>query len=152
MYVLHRQQVVRTSLENAWDFIKNPRNLNEITPDDMDFVILSDLPEEMYDGLMVEYRVKIPLLGYRRWLTEIKHVRQGRSFVDEQRVGPYRLWYHTHTLEPADEGVRVIDTVHYQVPFSFLGRMAHSLFIRRMLRKIFDYREKRFVELLEESR
>ena len=46
-----------------WNFVSVPQNLNEITPPDMSFEIIGDLPERTFPGLLLEYRVKIPFLG-----------------------------------------------------------------------------------------
>ena len=94
MYVLERQQRVTASVEQAWAFLQNPANLDRITPPDLQFRIVTDVPAIMFNGLIVEYRITIPLLGTHTWVTEIKHIREGLSFVDEQRLGPYRFWYH----------------------------------------------------------
>ena len=145
---LERELIVPTTLAAAWDFIRRPANLDAITPPDLRFEIVSDVPDDMYDGLMVEYRVGIPFLGTRRWLTEIKHVRPPFAFVDEQRVGPYRLWYHQHELEEVAGGVRFLDRIHYALPWWPLGEVAHALFVRRTLARIFDYRATRLRELL----
>ena len=149
MYTLKRSVVVRTTLEAAWDFIRRPQNLNLITPDDMEFKIMSEVPEDMYNGLLVMYKVKIPVMGTQDWLTEIKHVRPHHSFVDEQRIGPYKLWYHYHEIEEVEGGVLFTDEVTYDVPFKPFGKIAHALFIRRTLDRIFAYRNERFRELLE---
>ena len=72
----------------------------------------------------MEYEVKVPVLGWTPWLTEIKYVNEGYSFMDEQRVGPYKLWMHTHRLEEADHGTKMTDEIIYQVPFwDFLDRL-----------------------------
>jgi ligand-binding SRPBCC domain-containing protein len=148
MHTLDREQIVQTTLEDAWDFIQNPYNLNLITPRDMEFTIVNDVPVEMENGLLIEYRVKIPLLGRQKWLTEIKHIQPGKSFVDEQRIGPYRFWYHHHEIQAVDEGVRFIDRVTYQVPFGLLGELVNALFIRRTLERIFNHRREMFTTLL----
>ena len=129
MYTLETELVVKTTRERAWEFIRNPGNLNRITPDDMDFKIVSDLPEEMYEGMLVEYRVNIPLLGKTTWVSELKNIQPLHSFVDEQKIGPYRFWHHYHGIEQAPDGVRLIDRVSYLPPFGPLGRLAKTLFI-----------------------
>jgi ligand-binding SRPBCC domain-containing protein len=92
--------------------------------------------------------VKLPVLGLQPWLSELKHIREGCSFVDEQKIGPYKLWYHYHGIEEVPEGVRFVDRIAYEVPFGIIGRIAHGLFIKRTLERIFDYREQRLKELL----
>lgn len=147
MHSLHREQTISTSLEEAWAFLSNPYNLSKITPPEMGFQVLGEIPEEIYNGLLISYRVKVPYLGNQLWVSEIKHVRPRRAFVDEQRVGPYRFWYHYHEINQVDEGVQFIDQVSYQLPFGPLGRAAQVLFVRRSLREIFDYRKEVFSSL-----
>ncbi|MBN2644992.1 MAG: SRPBCC family protein [Desulfuromonadaceae bacterium] len=147
MYRLERDIELAVSAEDLWQFVATPGNLNAITPPELHFEILTSVPERMYNGLMILYRVRVPLLGRTDWLTEIKHIRPGLSFVDEQRRGPYRLWYHYHeicALGPARS--RMIDRVDYQLPFGPLGRMVHRALIGRTLERIFDYRSQALVE------
>ena len=151
MYTLKRSIVVNTTLEEAWDFISRPQNLNLITPDDMEFKILSEVPEEMYNGLIIKYLVKIPLMGSQEWVSEIKHIRDYHSFVDEQRIGPYQLWYHYHEIRQVEGGIQFVDEVNYEVPYGIFGKIAHGVFIGRTLDRIFNYRNERFKELLDRS-
>jgi ligand-binding SRPBCC domain-containing protein len=140
---------INASLDDVWDFISSPRNLKLITPEYMGFDITTkDLPEKMYPGMMIGYKVK-PLLGIpTTWVTEITHVREGQYFVDEQRVGPYTIWHHEHFIEPINGGVLMKDIVSYKPPFGILGSIANRLVIRKKLEEIFEYRsvaiEKKF--------
>ena len=128
-------------MEDIWDFISSPRNLKEITPDYMGFNITSkDLPEKMYEGMIISYLVS-PVFGIKtNWVTEITHVRDLQYFVDEQRVGPYSIWHHQHFIESISNGVLMRDIVSYEPPFGFLGAIANSLMIKGKLQEIFDYR------------
>ena len=141
VYRLSEKQHIPYSLDDVWGFISNPGNLSRITPDSMGFSIKTpELPEKMYPGMMISYRVK-PLLGIPvTWVTEITHVKEKHYFVDEQRIGPYTLWHHEHFLEPSGDGVLMRDIVTYKLPLGFLGKLAHGLFVRKKLRHIFDYR------------
>ena len=147
MYELSQEQTLNASVDTLWDFISTPKNLNEITPPDMSFQIKSDLPKKMYNGLIVSYLVKIPLLGKTKWVSEIKHVREGVSFVDEQRIGPYKFWFHHHEIEQKGNKTIMRDVVHYEVPFGPFGKIDHSLFVRPMLERIFNYRLQKMDEL-----
>jgi len=148
MHVLEREIFLNQTLENVWQFMATPTNLNELTPPELNFRIISELPEEMYNGMIIEYRIRIPWFGHWRWLTEIKHIREGEYFVDEQRIGPYRLWYHEHRIEAVDENhTRMIDRVSYCLPFGILGILVHELWVKKMLHNIFAYRSARLSEL-----
>ena len=147
MHLLRQTQILSVSREKLWDFISVPQNLNEITPPKMAFKIVGELPKSAYAGLLLEYKVKIPVLGWTSWLTEIKYVTDGYSFMDEQRVGPYKLWLHKHTLEDVEGGTKMTDEIHYQMPFGPLGDIAHVLFVKRTLKQIFDYRREKLDEI-----
>ena len=147
MYSLHREQIVDTSIKKAWEFVSNPFNLNAITPTELNFRIISDLPDKMFNGLVINYKIYIPILGYQEWVTEIKHISAPYSFVDEQRIGPFKFWYHYHAFEEVKDGINFIDNVYYDVPFSFLGRIVHRFFVIKMLTRIFDYRREKLTEI-----
>ena len=148
MYTLETELTVQAGLQETWDFLENPANLNSITPPDLHFEIISEVPEVMFDGLIIEYRIKIPFLGRQKWIAEIKHIRDKHSFVDEQRLGPYRFWYHYHEITETKHGVRVIDKVCYAVPFGPFGRLVHLVYIRKTLERIFAYRKIKLAEIL----
>lgn len=152
IHELYREQTVATDLDTAWEFIRSPRNLDRITPDDMSFEIISPLPETMFNGLLIEYRVGIPFLGKQTWLTELKHIRERHSFVDEQRAGPYRFWFHYHEITETEGGVRFIDRVTYVMPFGPIGEIARAVFVKRQLASVFDYRHDALERLLGGSR
>ena len=60
--------------------------------------------------------------------------------MDEQRNGPNRLWRHLHRFTETSQGVAMIDQVHYAMPFGPLGALARSLFVKRRLDTIFNFR------------
>lgn len=148
IHQLCREQTIATDLETAWDFIRSPQNLDLITPDDMAFEIVSDLPEQMYNGLLIEYLVGIPLIGKQSWLTELKHIRERHSFVDEQLIGPYKLWYHYHEITEVEGGVRFVDQVNYVMPFGPFGAIARAVYVKNELNRVFDFREKAMIRHL----
>jgi ligand-binding SRPBCC domain-containing protein len=55
-------------------------------------------------------------------------------FVDEQRRGPFRHWFHEHNFTPLANGeTEMIDIVRFQSPFGLLGYLADSLVLGRYL-------------------
>lgn len=148
MQTLFRQQQLNVSPEQLWEFVATPANLNLLTPPELQFEFRSELPATMTDGLLLLYQIRIPLFGRHRWLTEIKHLRPGASFVDEQRLGPYRFWYHYHEVAADPEGGSLmLDRVSYQLPFGPLGNLVDRLLVRGMLERIFDFRTDKLREL-----
>ena len=142
-YQLHREQLIKTTAEILWDFIAAPQNLKKITPPYMGFYIRTpNLPEKIYEGMIISYIVR-PLLGIKtQWVTEITHIRENEYFVDEQRIGPYAFWHHQHHIIPQQNGVLMKDIVSYKPPFGILGSLANKLIIKNKLNEIFDYRTK----------
>lgn len=143
VYELKTVQIIPTSLENAWSFFSSPANLKKITPEYLDFKILSDMGNgKMYAGQIINYTVK-PVLGIPlRWTTEITHVEDQKYFVDEQKFGPYAMWHHKHFFEETSEGVQMTDIVHYAMPWWQFGFIMHPLFVKKKLQEIFSYRFK----------
>ena len=141
IHVLKQVQFLPIDINEAWAFFCRPENLNEITPSDLSFDILTELPPKVYPGLMIRYKVS-PFKGVKfDWLTEITHVNEPHFFVDEQRRGPYALWHHEHHFRSVDGGVEMTDIVHYKLPFGIIGNLFHGLLVAPKLKLIFDYRK-----------
>ncbi|MCX8104818.1 MAG: SRPBCC family protein [Ignavibacterium album] len=142
IYQLKSSQILPVSLSEAWKFFSDPKNLSKITPNWLNFEITSSLPNRMYAGMIVSYKVR-PILNIpQTWITEITHVDEPFYFVDEQRFGPYKMWHHEHIFtEIPDVGVEMQDLVTYMIPFGWLGRIANSLFVRKRVLEIFQYRK-----------
>ena len=141
IYRLRREQLLPAPPEKIWHFFSDAGNLRNITPKHMGFNVTSGtLPQEVYPGQIITYTVSpilsIPLF----WMTEITAVEKNRFFVDEQRRGPYSLWHHQHLFEARADGTLMTDLVHYELPFGPLGTLAHALFVKAQLQKIFDFR------------
>jgi len=147
LYQFQAKQNVPISLERAWDFLSDPKNLKIITPPEMGFHILSGADRPMYPGQITHYLVS-PLKGVKtQWVTEITHVVDKQFFVDEQRFGPYKFWHHKHFLKSIEGGVVMEDIVHYKLPMGFVGTIAHGLFVRKKLETIFEFRRNKLIEL-----
>jgi len=142
LHQLQQEQFLPIPLEEAWEFFSAPGNLNEITPPDLGFQVTHLDGERMYEGQIITYRVKLAPGLWIPWITEIKAIDEGRSFIDEQRFGPYKFWHHRHSFEAAEGGVLMRDNVYYGLGFGPFGGLAHSLFVRRKLLWIFESRRK----------
>ncbi|MBN1299673.1 MAG: SRPBCC family protein [Melioribacteraceae bacterium] len=140
IFELKQTQHLSIPLDEAWSFFSNPRNLDEITPPFLKFKIKSSIDNSMYEGQIINYSIKILPGIFQNWVTEIKSVRKGEFFIDEQRFGPYKFWHHKHIFKPESNGVVMTDHIHYSLPFGIIGLLAHILFVKRRLKQIFDYR------------
>ena len=141
-YRLQRTQHLPVSCEHAWLFFSSPLNLPAITPRWLNLAPIGTLPDHMFPGMVIRYRVT-PLFGIPvTWISEITHVDPPHFFVDEQLLGPYRKWHHQHHFRPVCGGVEMTDTIAYCLKYGFLGSLLHRLFVRKRLEEIFDFREK----------
>ena len=138
LYELRTRTVVDAPLKETFAFFSKAENLGAITPAAMKFSIQGKVPP-MAQGATIDYRVRIGPLPVR-WRTRITKWDPGRSFVDRQEAGPYRLWWHEHTFQ-SDGGRTVMeDRVYYAPPLGILGRLANRVFIGPTLKKVFQYR------------
>lgn len=152
VYTLEKEQVVNCDIETCWEFFSKPVNLKEITPDYMGFDIVSGGEGDMYEGQVIQYKVS-PLLGIKQtWLTEITHVKHQSFFVDEQRIGPYKIWHHQHVFLPQQDGtVLMKDIVTYALPLLPFSGLLHLYIVKKKLEEIFSYRFKRVESLFNKK-
>lgn len=135
--------LVPQNIDKVWDFFSRPENLNEITPDDMKFQFLTDTKgKKMYEGMIIRYKVSpLPLMKFN-WVTEITKISEKEYFVDEQRIGPYRMWHHEHHFRKIDDNTTEMkDILTYDVGKGILGPILDKLFIGKKVDGIFDFRE-----------
>jgi ligand-binding SRPBCC domain-containing protein len=147
LFRLERSIVLPLSIDEAWSFFSDPRNLIKITPPKMNLVPTSPLPDGMYPGLVVTYGVRIAPAVSMNWVTEITHVEAPHYFVDEQRFGPYKFWHHRHAFEPCDQGVVAKDLIHYGLYGGIFSGIVNALAVRSQLEGIFDYRTQVLTDL-----
>ncbi|MEI7844819.1 MAG: SRPBCC family protein [Chloroflexota bacterium] len=152
VHKLNRDQFIPESLENVWSYFCDPYNLNEMTPPDMNFEIITNPLVKMFEGQMIEYRVEF-IKGLRSiWITEIAHVLEKSYFVDEQRIGPYRFWYHQHFFESVTGGTRMVDDVTYSIGYGLAGKIMNDVWIKNKLEYIFNFRAKKINVMFQENR
>ena len=148
IHVLERAQRVELPPELAFDFYGDADNLEPLTPPWLRFEVTTPMPIEMGAGTLLDYRLRLHGVPVR-WRTRIETWERPHGFVDTQVRGPYSLWEHTHRFESDGEGATVIrDRVRYAIPYGPLGSLAHALFVRRDLARIFDYRQEAVAERL----
>jgi ligand-binding SRPBCC domain-containing protein len=150
IYTLHKTQRLPISLDSAWEFLSNPKNLKVITPDYMSFNIVSNIDRPLYTGQIIQYIVT-PLLGIKtQWVSEITHIEEKKYFVDEQMYGPYALWHHKHFVKEIPGGVELEDIIDYKVPLGWLGQLVHPFLVKPKLEEIFKYRQEKLLKLFGE--
>jgi len=152
MYQYTTEQFLPVSISKAWDFFSSPKNLSLITPPEMHFKILTRLEDyTIFEGMHIDYIVK-PVLGIPfRWKTEIGKTLPFNYFVDKQLSGPYSSWEHQHTFIEKNGGVLMKDEISYKMPLGYMGIIAHKLFVRRKIERIFNYRRNMLNKIFSEN-
>jgi hypothetical protein len=141
IHALKREQLIRRPIGEVFEFFSRPENLALLTPSSLAFQMITPVPILMKEGAVIDYTIRVagfPL----RWTTLITEFQPNSRFVDLQLRGPYSYWHHTHMFLQTPDGTLVTDEVRYALPFGVLGFLAHTLFVRQMLRTIFEYRNK----------
>ena len=141
IYQLKAKQKLAIPLEDAWNFFSDPRNLPKITPTWLNLKITSDLPDKMYEGMIITYKV-YPFAGIpSNWVTEITQLKEKKFFIDEQRFGPYKFWHHQHHFKEVNDGIEMEDIISYALPLDPFSRPINSLFVGKKVEEIFKFRE-----------
>lgn len=140
------EQWLPLPLEQVFPFFSDAHNLERITPEFLSFQVRGVNTDEMRDGTVIDYRLRlhgIPL----RWRSVIEGWSPDRRFVDRQMRGPYAQWIHTHEFEPHAGGTVVRDKIRYALPLSPLSDLVASRIVERDLDQIFDFRRRKLAEL-----
>jgi ligand-binding SRPBCC domain-containing protein len=142
-YELKAAVTLEYSREQLFEFFSDAFQLEQITPAWLNFQILTPPPIQIQEGTLIDYSIRLHGIPVR-WRTEIASWQPPFAFVDRQLKGPYRLWEHLHTFETVDEGTLAVDRVRYRV---FGGGLIHRLFVKNDLKTIFEFRQRRMLEL-----
>lgn len=152
IYRLRRSQKFNLTKEQAWEFFSDPKNLELITPKSLKLKIKNRLPRYIHPGLLIILNIK-PLFGIpMTWVTEVTYEEEPVFFIDQQRIGPFKFWHHQHMFTETYNGIEMEDVVYYSMKFRMLGRIIHSLFIKRKLKKIFDYKEQILNQVINQGK
>lgn len=138
------ETLVPAPLEATFAFFADASNLQRLTPQWVQFSIVTPLPIVMRAELEIDYWIRlhgVPLA----WTSRIDVWEPGHRFVDRQIAGPYLWWRHEHRFETAGDATRVIDQVEYVPRAAWMtARM-----VRRDVERIFRYRQDRLPQIFQ---
>jgi ligand-binding SRPBCC domain-containing protein len=140
--------MIPRSRTETFAFFAKAENLQRLTPKSLKFKIHSALPIDMHAGTLIDYQLALFGIPFR-WRTRIEEFEPESRFVDVQLAGPYRYWRHLHEFQEVPGGTMVHDCVDYELPLGPLGDLAHTLFVRRQLKHIFDFRHQALLAIFQ---
>ena len=120
---------------------EEPGALERLTPP-WEPVEIEQRPPGIRDGDRGILRVRLGPFKIR-WVLEHRDYIEGRQFRDVQISGPFRAWQHTHSFTPDGPQASMLeDRIEYTLPMGFLGALFGNWFVRRKLRRLFEYRHR----------
>jgi ligand-binding SRPBCC domain-containing protein len=133
---LEAVQLLAQSRDRVFELFSDAHQLEKLTPQWLKFSVITPAPIKIEAGTVIDYRLKLHGIPMG-WQSLISAWEPPLRFVDRQTRGPYRRWHHEHIFESVDGGTLCRDIIDYDV---LGGRMAHALFVRPDLLKIFAFR------------
>lgn len=143
IFELNSEVEVPRRTVDIFPFFSDAFNLERLTPPWLRFQVVTPGPIRMQEGTRIEYRLRLRGVPIR-WISEITSWEPPHRFVDRQVKGPYRLWVHEHRFSDSEQGAICEDTVRYAV---WGGAVVNWLAVGRDVKRIFDYRQERLLEI-----
>lgn len=134
----HRSLIQDVTAEAVLKWHEHPNAFQRLTPPPVFIQVhRRDMPS-IRDG-EVEFTMwmgPIPV----RWHARHEAGPIETSFVDCQVQGPLAAWEHTHTMQPVEGGVELIDHIEIEHPRGWRGLFTRLAFNGVALRGLFIYR------------
>lgn len=138
-YLFEAELLIPAPVEKVFEFFSDAQNLERITPEILNFKIVTPLPIRMQKGTLIDYKIKIRGVP-AKWKTLIDAWEPPFLFIDSQINGPYKMWQHTHSFKTVEGGTLMKDSVRYSLPFGIFGQLVHPFLVRPDVEKIFRHR------------
>lgn len=128
------------SVDECFKFFCDEKNLESITPQQLNFKVLSKTTPHIKKGCRIFYKLKLHGIIPLKWETLILTWEPPKQFSDIQLAGPYKHWNHRHRFETLGSGTLMKDEVNYQLPLGPIGRCIQWFIVKRDIENIFDHR------------
>lgn len=171
-FTYRSEQWLPYPVETVFAFFANPENLLHLMPSWQKvriartvFVSAPPPPSSKAnhshvaagDGSRITFSFRIlPLCPIRlKWVAEIREFAWNSHFCDAQIRGPFAYWQHCHRISPETrsciDGSLLTDEIEYELPGGFFGTIAQRILVAGQLKRTFEWRHKRTLELLRGS-
>lgn len=83
----------------------------------------------------------------QRFCARITEVERPGRFVDEMTDGVFRWLRHVHEFAEMDGGTLMIDTLEWEAPLGFVGRLADAVFLESHMRSFVTRKQRRLAKM-----
>lgn len=136
------------SAEAVYRFHAEPDALERLTPPWEKAQVVARTGSIEQPGSRVTLRVSVGPFS-QNWIAEHVVCEPNKMFRDVMRSGPFRHWEHTHKFFPETDCTSFLeDSVEYEFPLGWLGKLFGGAYTRRRLQRMFEWRHKVTAEQL----
>ncbi len=142
MPIFESRTDLHTTVDQLFDYLIRPANLQAIAPPEMQFVFVT--PPEII-SLGCTLTCKAQAYGMIQQLTyEIVELSSPSRFREKMVEGPLKLWLHDYIIEPhsSPEKVTLLNRIEFEPPGGLLGFIVTADKILEALDDGFDFRSK----------
>ncbi len=147
MVVYQSELSLECDAEVAFEFLRRPINLMQISPPEMNLQFL-EAPEVLDEGDRFTFQVSAH--GQKqRFEHEITSLTKPLHFIEQQVTGIMKHWVHKHGVEQTgDCTITLTDHIEFTPPSGLVGFLLNEQRIRSSLETGFAYRHQQLKNLL----
>ena len=145
---IHTTTFIAAPIERVFDLSRSI-NLHQIST--------ASTNEKAIDGVMtglinkgetVTWQAK-HLFKTRLFTSKITAMQSPVSFTDEMIKGDFTSFHHEHHFKTVENGTIVIDIIHFETPYGFIGKIVNRVFLTAYLEKFLVKRNEVIKEYAE---
>jgi ligand-binding SRPBCC domain-containing protein len=89
------------------------------------------------------------LFKQRRLKIKITKLQAPEYFTDEQEEGDFRIMKHEHYFKSIQNGTIMIDQLHFETPYGWLGRVINSVYLEKHMTELVKERNATIKQIAE---
>lgn len=150
MSKFEKSVLINCPVKKAFEFHSDTNNLKLITPDFIKVIIRKiELPLKLQSEIVLEI-IQFGLIK-TNWTIQLTDFLPDTLITDTQLKGPFKVWIHRHCFADSNGKTLMTDKINYELPFGILGKLSDKIFVRRLIKKQFKFRQKKTKEILEKN-
>lgn len=149
MHTFTRTVEIVAPIEKVFHFHDDPQNLLKISPPGINVKIEHAEPTAL--GAKIVLKVSQFGIIPMRWEMEFTEYEPPYRMTDEMISGPFTTWIQRRELTFKNGKTHLKDTLQYELPLGILGKVANALVVKYIIANMFEYRQRKTKELLENS-